>query len=128
MVRNILYYVKNAIYYFNINSKKKCLLVHQSINFFKKIQLKNVCLDLINSLSINSRNNKKILNNINDIKNKENNNLIKSINFLIYNIINQRIIENQILNNKNNCNSNIYNIYNTLSFNSNNMDLNSIYK
>ena len=88
-------------------------------------------MDLINSLSINS---KKILNNINDIKNKENNNLRKSINFLIYNIINQRIIENQILNNKNNCNSNIYNIYNTLSlslpinYNSNNMDLNSIYK
>ena len=73
MVRNILYYVKNAKYNFNINSKKNCLLVHQSINFFKKIQLKNVCLDLINSLSINSRNNKKILNNINDIKNKENN-------------------------------------------------------
>ena len=88
-------------------------------------------MDLINSLSINS---KKILNNINDIKNKENNNLRKSINFLIYNIINQRIIENQILNNKNNCNSNIYNIYNTLSlslpinYNPNNMNLNSIYK
>ena len=41
--------------------------------FLYKNTIKKCMFGFNNSLSINSRNNKKILNNINDIKNKENN-------------------------------------------------------
>ena len=157
-VRNKLYPIKNAKFNFSINSKKNCHLTSSIQKFLNKNKIKKcnstkdfkvnnmldlihnkeikICLDLIKSLPKNSRNNKKILDNINDLKNEETNNLIKSIKFFnIDNINNQRIIENEILNNKNNCNSNTNTntIYNTLSlslpinYNSNNMHLNSIY-